>query len=311
LDGLNRSAGKNPKKRLNLIPDCGSLTEMSLKRAFTLIELLAVTAIITILTAILMPVVSKGKIAAQRTACLSNLQQLNLGCKMYTDDNGGQLVSSWSAGSGANAVNPYCWCPGWASALAPATTNAPEPLFTCTNLNALQQGKIWPYVESAAVYRCPADWRDVGGQPVVRSFSMNSWMNGCTDGDPTGYSTFDTPPNDLTLTYTLFRREGQILHPDQVWRLIEEDASTIGDSMFLVDMGGMNQAPSLPSTRHANTFALTFVDGHGANVAFQAPPAQWNTGGTCGPDPDWVNLKAITTFTNKNASIEGLTHPGN
>ncbi len=283
---------------------------MSLKRAFTLIELLAVMAIIAILTAILMPVVSKGKIVAQRTACLSNLQQLNLGCKMYTDDNDGQLVSSWSAGSGSDAVNPYCWCPGWASAQPPPAVSALGADYDCTNQFALQQGKIWPYVCSPNVYRCPADGRNLNGQPLVRSFSMNCWMNGCSDDDPTGFSTFNTPPDDLTLSYTLFRREGQILHPDQVWRLIEEDASTIGDSMFLVDMGEANQAASLPSTRHGNTYSLTFVDGHSADVAFRAPPAQWNVGGNNGPDPDWICLKSITTFSNKNSSIEGLRQPG-
>jgi hypothetical protein len=228
---------------------------------------------------------------------------------MYTDDNGGRLVSSWSAGSGDNAVNPCCWCPGWASTQPPTSILSLGPQFSCTNQSALQQGKVWPYVNSANVYRCPADSRSVNGQPVVRSFSMNSWMNGSSDDDPTGFSTFDTPPADLSLTYTLFRREGQILHPDQVWRLIEEDASTIGDSMFLVDMGLANQAASLPATRHANTYTLTFVDGHSADVSFRAPPSQWNTGGDKGPDPDWVWLKSVTTFTNKNSNIEGLTQP--
>ncbi len=64
-----------------------------------------------------------------------------------------------------------------------------------------------------AIYRCPADNRSMGGMPVVRSYSMNSWMNGRSYGDPTGGSTFVTPENDGSLTYTLYPEETQIAHP--------------------------------------------------------------------------------------------------
>jgi prepilin-type N-terminal cleavage/methylation domain-containing protein len=56
------------------------------KRAFTLIELLVVIAIITILAALLFPVLSSAKARAQRTVCLNNLHQINLGLRMYSDD---------------------------------------------------------------------------------------------------------------------------------------------------------------------------------------------------------------------------------
>ncbi len=56
------------------------------KRAFTLIELLAVIAIITILAAILYPVGSRPREAARKSNCLSNLAQLGKGMKMYAQD---------------------------------------------------------------------------------------------------------------------------------------------------------------------------------------------------------------------------------
>ncbi len=54
--------------------------------AFTLIELLVVIAIIAILAAILFPVFGRARENARRTTCLSNLKQLGLGFKQYTQD---------------------------------------------------------------------------------------------------------------------------------------------------------------------------------------------------------------------------------
>ncbi len=55
-------------------------------RAFTLIELLVVIAIIAILAAILFPVFAQAKVAAKKTASLSNIKQIALGMNIYTSD---------------------------------------------------------------------------------------------------------------------------------------------------------------------------------------------------------------------------------
>ena len=49
-------------------------------------ELLVVIATIAILVAILFPIVHTSKDKARRTSCLSNLRQINLGLRLYSDD---------------------------------------------------------------------------------------------------------------------------------------------------------------------------------------------------------------------------------
>lgn len=57
------------------------------RRAFTLIELLIVMAILAILAGILLPVIASAKLAAVRTVSLSNVKQIGMSCLMYADDN--------------------------------------------------------------------------------------------------------------------------------------------------------------------------------------------------------------------------------
>ncbi len=80
------------------------------KTAFTLIELLVVVAIISILTAILLPVFAQAREKARQTSCLNNEKQLAYGVIMYLQDNDETLLPTATPRPGdLTGNNPILW----------------------------------------------------------------------------------------------------------------------------------------------------------------------------------------------------------
>ena len=73
---------------------------------FTLIELLIVIAIIAILAALLLPALNSARERARGVACISNLKQVGMSCRMYADQNKDILAVQFVTGDG---YDNYYW----------------------------------------------------------------------------------------------------------------------------------------------------------------------------------------------------------
>jgi prepilin-type N-terminal cleavage/methylation domain-containing protein/prepilin-type processing-associated H-X9-DG protein len=110
--------------------------------AFTLIELLVVIAVISILAALLLPVLAGSKTAARRVQCVSNLHQFGFATQMYWDENAGYCFPYMTSGTVSNGV--VYWF-GWLQNGAEG-----QRAFDAT------QGALYPYIQGRGIEICPS-----------------------------------------------------------------------------------------------------------------------------------------------------------
>jgi type II secretory pathway pseudopilin PulG len=94
-------------------------------RGFTLVELLVIIGTIAILATILLPVLASAKARAQRTTCLNNLKQINLGIRLYADENSDMSpnLGNWTYITYREAIK------GYAGLTGPSSPN--DRIFAC------------------------------------------------------------------------------------------------------------------------------------------------------------------------------------
>lgn len=205
------------------------------QRAFTLVELLVVVAIIALLMSILLPSFNRARDVTKATVCASNLRQLGLAVQFYADRYDGRLITAGMP-HGGNVDEHAAW------------------------INTLQQD-----YQNVLVARCPSDrsrhWTvPVAPANVLRraSYGTNYYLDpkiALTNRGPYDRQAAVRRPSS-TILFVELVDEGEYaasdhVHPEQWWSNPQRLAN---EQVFL--------------RRHVGKANYLCVDGHAAPLRF-------------------------------------------
>jgi len=156
---------------------------MSQTRAFTLIELLVVIAVITILAALLLPVLSGSRQTAHAASCLNNLKQWGLATQLFAGENDDFLPKD-------GTPNGTSTTEGWYNDL-PRTLGLPcyQEMSWRTNAHIEPGRSLWI---------CPANDRRSNGNNLFH-YCLNEHVNGTGTGNQVKLSLLRQPAQTVWL----------------------------------------------------------------------------------------------------------------
>jgi len=133
-------------------------------RAFTLIELLSVIAVIALLAALLGPALSSVRERAKSIKCTNNLRQWSIALAIYVDDHDDQIPRR---GQGVRPLSVVDRMEDWFNALPPILGLPPY--------SVLSTGTASNQVDGETVFDCPSV--PPQKEEIVLSYGMNLFLS--------------------------------------------------------------------------------------------------------------------------------------
>ena len=262
-------------------------------RAFTLLELLVVIAVITVLAALLLPVLAKGKAAARTTYCLNNKKQLTLAWALYESENRDCLpFNSQNAGGllpwAGNTANWVFTGSDWA-ANSWNTNLAGVASDTNASLAPYVSHSPLPFYCSEDTFLAPVQVA-LGWSHRVRSVSMNLQLGDGNDGDGR------PKHHEVNLPCVIRMADFSVysLSISSTFVFLDEHPDSMEFSPSFSQGGGTASWIQAPASYHSGGCTISFADGHAEFKPWLDPstrgPVTFGTwfGFPLGPDwRDW------------------------
>jgi hypothetical protein len=260
-------------------------------RAFTIVELLVIVAVLAIVVCLFATARAASRPNFQGAVCLNNMKQLMAAFMMYTHENSDFFPPNPDTASPLPGAN---WVPGNVAGWMPNMTaggsvDAGNPDL----LKDASRSLLMPYISTnISLFRCPFDPRvcpysgsdtNLIGQtiPVIRSVAINqgvgtkgpAFASGSAANSPVDGPWLDGNHGHTANTpYATFGKwsDFRLARPSDIWVGADEDPWSIDDAAFAV-IAATPDFVSYPSALNNNGTSLCFADGHAETHKWKSP----------------------------------------